>query len=293
MKKTVVHTWTQRVSNLSSDNHTNTWGLGDLIRGAIALKEVCDELDINFSIDLSAPPISKFFEPRSKDCPRISDIKNIRFEIFDTRVAIVNFILSETKKSDFVYLNTNGGPVWPERISQETKDYLKKILTPSAEIVNYLNALTISQSRYGIVHFRLGDEELLNKSNFIFPEQILLLKIYSDCNDILLTDSISFRQMAISKCNIQCTNGNPAHTGITGDHDLLFSTVAEFFLAARSSVIKTYSVYPWTSGFMRSVSLLYDVPLISINNQNIAKLVRRYFKTKVFLTKFFSWALHS
>ena len=40
-------------------------------------------------------------------------------------------------------------------------------------------------------------------------------------------------------------------------------TLFELFFIANAKSIKTYSVYPWTSGFVKMISLIYDIPIHS------------------------------
>ena len=54
------------------------------------------------------------------------------------------------------------------------------------------------------------------------------------------------------------------HTGISKSSEDLFDTYLEWMLIARSRKIVSFSNYTWTSGFVKSASLIYGVPLFDL-----------------------------
>ena len=140
-------------------------------------------------------------------------------------------------------------------------------MRPNKIIQKKINLIT-DVRKYNIIHFRLHDNEFNKIRRFItyIYEFYCFMRHYKK-NDIFITNSFHFKNIIARYLKVNYIDIVPQHSGqrdIDGD---LEGTMLEFFLASRAQTIKTYSVYPWISGFMKSISVLYNIPLKSIGKK--------------------------
>ena len=143
---------------------------------------------------------------------------------------------------------------------------MKKILTPNSDLKDFISkTLQNIPDNYNIIHYRLGDEELVrNKSNNNINKYIEHFKNNIEKNDVLLSDSSFFKNVIKNlECNTIMLDVIPKHIGYNIDESLK-DTLLEFFLISKAVKIKTYTVYQWTSGFVKWISKIYDIPLTKI-----------------------------
>ena len=260
MNKNIIFVWTTKPSNLTPTDSWGFWGIGDIIRGIIGTYQIAKKLNYNFYIDIQNHPISKFLEPHYH--PFFNDVKDkpIPF-IFPNKVE--TFFIESNQEN--IYLITN--EIYKDEPEIEILNYIKNILTPNKEfskefreIFNHLNL----KSNYSVIHFRLGDKELIeNKLNESYIHKALnLYSNHKEENQLLVSDSLEFRKQLKEKFDFnQYEIKIPAHFGFTNHSYFIKDTLIEFFLLLKSSKIKTYSVNGWVSGFAKSASVINNIPL--------------------------------
>ena len=136
MEKIVIHVWTNNCSNFKFNKHNNAtyWGFGDILRGTIKLFQLSEIFGFTLFVDISNHPVSQFFEeiPHPfKSLVNTFKDKIPYFPIDTLEESIINFIDSTQK---IYILNTNDKPVEDYPISDNCKQFLKKILTPTPEL---------------------------------------------------------------------------------------------------------------------------------------------------------------
>ena len=144
--------------------------------------------------------------------------------------------------------------------------YLKNLFQYSDAFKKYLfNRNNQNYYNKNVFHARLGNFEITMKKNDIIS-LYSKYKEYIDNSDILLTDSIEFKNY-VSSQNRQITifDNKPIHTGFDNQNiDNIYHTFSEYDIIINSNRIYTYSCFNWTSGFVLYPSILYDIQLHNI-----------------------------
>jgi hypothetical protein len=176
------------------------------------------------------------------------------------------FIIHNKKKSvDVLIFFTNDK--FNDPITEACKDFIKHNFTPNNDFLDYIieKINRIPFKEYSILHYRLGDDELVknikNKKLNInsFVDHINKTKNKTkDENYILVSDSLNLKKITRRSTDVFMFDSIVAHMGCSKD---LKDTLFEFFIITNAKKIKTYSVYPWTSGFVKIANDIFDVPL--------------------------------
>lgn len=274
MSKKVIHKWSQKAANLRQNENMNYWGFGDQLRGSAILYEVCKKYGFEFEVDLSGHPASNCFIPQVSSFKSPSIQEDVRFESFSNVAQIEEFLVSGFKHESILCFNTNGGEVWPTRLSAECKQFIAQLLTPAPQILEYIESKGLVAEEYSVLHFRLGDEYLVKNSKRKFIKERWIASINLESTDIFITDSDLFKADFKRRFNVTTTESKPIHSGLHSEGREYIDTIIEFVIATRASRIKTYSNYSWISGFMQAVTKIYDVPLISLNEKMSTKIIK-------------------
>ena len=121
--------------------------------------------------------------------------------------------------------------------------------------------MTIQYPTFDIIHYRLGDEELVyNRKNTNLEKYVNTINTIKTPNSILISDSIQLKQIAKSM-GIYMFDEEFCHVGRIASNNSIKQTVFEFLLLTKASSIRSYTVYPWISGFVRIASFIYGVRL--------------------------------
>ena len=173
-----------------------------------------------------------------------------------------------------------------EPLSNECKRFMKSLLMPNEPFSTYIheqNALYNIACPYSIMHIRLGDDEFFenkaaNGSNIATAAKII--REHAIPTDILMSNSFRFKEyLKLWNVNIMMFNTRPMHLGELStmfpknSADSFKETLYEFFTLGNAASIKTYSVYEWVSGFVKFVSIIYDIPLINLKLDTTSAVV--------------------
>ena len=283
MKKTVIMVWTKNDSGICESTGIKTYGLGDLLRGTICMYQLSVLYGFNLIVDLRRHPISQHLIMRNH-----AYMKCVDDNMNKNTINIVNndepnkfqkIYTASLKSADPLLICTN--LFCNERLSPNCKQFMKQLLTPNEGFKSYISEKNklhglSCEHPHSIVHFRLGDDEFYEKSNNFskMNDAMNMIKKYANRYDILLTDSFRFKQfLTTNDFNIKMFDIRPIHLGslstlFADDISESFKeTLYEFFILSTASKIKTYSVYYWVSGFVKFSSMIYDVPLIDLKQQ--------------------------
>lgn len=272
--KTVIHVWShdfninqQQLKKYNILNEKNFYfGLGDLIRSTIKLFELSKIMNFNLVVDLQLHPISSFIECSENDFSELvrQNKNNIDYVCYG---ALENYI--NENNNNVMYILTND--FFEGTISNECKQFIKNLLKPTKEYEKYINyqLSTIPYENYNILHYRLNDDEFKNNSykdiNH-FNNLLYNLNNNKENNDVLLTNSLLFKEFLFSNSDVFFFDTKLCHLGLSKDYDAIRDTLFEFFLITRSNKIKTYCKIHAVSGFVKWISQIYDKPIITITN---------------------------
>ena len=258
MIKYVIQALTVKASNRTEDNF---WGLGDIIRGTIKLYQLSRKYNFELILDKQHHPLSKYLINQDhKFLQMVQTNKNNIPFVGESE----NYILkNQNNPSDVLIFFTNDK--FNDPITPDCKDFIKKNLTPNIEFLDYIigKIETIPFTPYNILHYRLGDEELVknikNKNNKLTMLVNHIIKNKTDEeNYILVSDSLELKKKVKESVDIFMFDSKLSHIGCSND---LKDTLFEFFIITNAKKIKTFSVYPWTSGFVKIANDIFDVPL--------------------------------
>lgn len=273
--KTVCLVWRNSIDK--SHYH----GLGDKIRGAIALNQFCRKNDYNFMIDATDDICGKFLKNvlsnKYNTIKKIDVITKCSYNYGkpECESVIGNYDFSN---NNTIYVYTNASPEnvhWKvyskDSISKEDKEYGRFLCTPNDTFKSEIDEVISSlPADYGVQHFRFDDKVFyggdlsINDPIFVTYYNILVNK-YTP-NDVLLSNSNNFKQFAhrvlgihIIKCD--GSDCNIDHIGTSDSYEKVKPTFIEFYVIAKAKYIKTISSYDWVSNFVKWPALIYDVPL--------------------------------
>lgn len=269
---TIIQIWTQNAKRLyENDPDWITFvGLGDLIRGSIGLYRLSKKLECDFIVDFSLHPISNFLKVKKHKFSHLITPHDTIYAIDWNRV--MPYIYEKFQNEDYVIFATNGCPeLYDELSTDDLQNFIKDIFIPNDDFKIYIEEQLnkLPYKNYNIIHFRLGDKEFIrNESIDRYNHVLKILKEENKNNTILLSDSIKFKYIVNQQSNIFMYMDKIAHIGTHKDLNAIKFTLFEFFLLTKAESIKTYTIYPWTSGFVKVANYIYNVPLIEIKNEN-------------------------
>jgi hypothetical protein len=268
--KTIIHVWTHEFNidkqHLSKYNYYNEkefyFGLGDLLRSTIKLYNLSKTMNFRFIVDLQLHPISSFLEIQKTEYSEyvLQNKHNVDYVCYG---AVEDYI-NETNK-DISLILTND--FFEGVVTYDCKNFMKNILKPTVEYQKYINYLlsNIRFKNYNIIHYRLNDEEFKNKGSVknldYLNEMTNNLNRNKEKNDVLVTDSLSFKEYAFLNSDVFIFDTKLCHLGLSKDYNAIRDTLFEFFLITYSKKIKTYCKIHKVSGFVKWISEIYDIPI--------------------------------
>ena len=270
-KKTIRHVWTHVLSNYTVTDMSFRFGIGDLLRGSIGVLQYCEQNNYDCIIDISLHPIAQLLQiKKHKYSDLIEQNKNMIKGIFPTNINnsdnIYMYMDNELKEKDIIFFFSNFGlDVFNKTPSKNVLEKIHNLLEPNDLFKDYSEEMLhkLPFSDYTILHFRLGDEDLIRETNTL-NYQIYLKKVVDakDTNQILLSDSKKFKDIVNASESIFMYDEPLAHLGFHTNTEKIKHTLFEFMLLTKARRIHSFSVYWWKSGFAHLANYLYNVPVI-------------------------------
>jgi len=264
-------------------------GLGDLIRGTMHLCDLSQELHFKLTVDSQFHPVSKYFalcggEHSNYVLQNKGKVHNfINGDLTNLRHVIQSAIRSGCTEPLLVCSNItnrmNGVP------TQHSAQFIRSVLMPNTEFQTAFNAMcklhniNCANKKHTIIHFRVGDDDLVNHNinHAKYQECLRVLDTHTvsglmDDTSYIISDSYWFKHF-LRKVRphlaSRVLDTKPIHLSHScGDdkHDeMVADTMFDFYLLMTAKVIKTYSSYTWVSGFVRWVSHAFNVPVVNLN----------------------------
>ena len=269
--KTVIHAWSHNFNinaiHLNKYNYLNEsnfyFGLGDLIRSTIKLFYLSKSMNFNLIVDIQHHPISEFLKVEQHEYTDYvkNNKDNINYVCYGALEDYINIT-----DSDILLILTND--FYDGEVGIECKNFIKKIFTPNEVFQKFINnkLSQIPYQNFNIFHYRINDNEFLNKSESI------VLDIYADHfklnrepNDILISDTKKLKNYIYLKENVFIFDTKICHLGLSKDPDEIRDTLFEVFLITYSNKIKTYCKIHAVSGFVKWLAAVYDIEIVKFN----------------------------
>ena len=263
----VIDTWVQFPRNGSDQSFC---GLGDLLRGVCFLHQICKRFGYEFHVDFRGHQLSRFLEPRHHPYESIVDARAgmIEFKVFTENLSAARYIEDAYSTDPVVTFMTNGSKRTfrdPGYLSEASKIFARDCFRIRQDQMAWILS-RLPKGNYKILHVRLGDSLLVDDSQRTPSEAFDLLyehlKPYITPATLFITDAAAFKQyITLRDPDLSFIQGMPVHIGLEATDEALMDTMTEFVALQRATIIHTYSIYNWDSGFARSASILYDVPM--------------------------------
>ena len=167
-KKTVVFVWKPSFKGGYARTPTsNYWGFGDMLRGVIGIFKLSKKYGFDLIVDKSLHPVSQLLingQHRFSENVALNR-EDIPFIYPDAAEhSIQNFMNQHDTNVFFFYsnmlLNSYDG-----EITEELSMFIKNVLRPNDVFKQYLNEMQRQlPPNYSILHYRLGDDELVQHS---------------------------------------------------------------------------------------------------------------------------------
>ena len=250
-------------------------GLADFLRGTIALYNMSKEHGYKLYID-GEHPIYKYLK-QNKNI--IKSDKNIKTEEYLPPISYNDIykILKEKFKSgrsikvmtnSFYSINNRGVSNYGE-ITEECREYIKDILTPTEEVENKLKDVIETEYKikenesYKVIHIRLGDKYIHNNNyneelyKIYYKKINKIVKENKEDKYVLITDSRELgRKIKEGIPEIKYWDNNKIHLGdlINMEESGVLDTIIDFFIISKSKEIKSND-----SGFSRMNSIINKI----------------------------------
>lgn len=254
-------------------------GFGDLLRGTIYLHKLSQQMKFKLIVDAQFHPVSQFLVSHPHEYS--NHVVQNESKIINAINADDQFIIDRIRTHQ---RGRNPGPILMttnhsdhfNALSDECKDFMRSLLIPNDEFKTALNDMLNAfkmPKNYSIIHFRLGDDDLINHaSNLEYYDDLFKIvnaTIQTTPNAFIMTDSVQFKQYL--KCALHPMFRNriipttPIHLSHpNADIKTIKETLFDFMILTNARVIKTHSKYGWISGFVKWVSHIFNVPLINL-----------------------------
>ena len=269
--KTVIHAWSHNFNinaeHLNKYNHLNEskfyFGIGDLIRSTIKLFYLSKSMNFNLIVDLQHHPISEFLKVETHEySDYVKNNKNfINYVCYDAVEQYIN-----DSNTEILLILTND--FYNGEIDIECKNFIKQVLNPNELFQKFINnkLSKIPFQNFNIFHYRLNDNDFLNKSEDIVLEIYLEhFKKNKEHNDILITDTKKLKNYIYLKEGVFMFDTKICHLGLSKNSDEIRDTLFEVFLITYSSKIKTYCKIHAVSGFVKWLAAVYDIEIVQFN----------------------------
>ena len=269
--KTVIHTWTHHFNinneHLKKYNYLKEtefyFCLGDLIRSTIKLFYLAKQLNFELIVDIQLHPISEFL--------KINDHKYSEY-VFENKTnvnyvcygAIEDYI--NDSKEDVIMIITND--LYEGDVDEECRSFIKNIFVANDKMERFISLKMsyIPYKTYNIIHYPAIESDILNKNEeFLHKTYLNYLTMSKEYNDILVTESKSFKNYIFLYNNVFFFDLKRCHLGLSRDSDSIRDTLFEFFLITKSSKIKTYCKVYQLSSLIKWISKIYNIPCIPYN----------------------------
>ena len=265
-------------------------GLGDFLRGCFYIMQLTKLLNLDFDIDFSNHPMSKYIENPEKN-PFIN-YDNLEFYLGLNRpshlcnspnmyidYSYANELINKLNNytySDTYGLFTNAFPIFYNFLDSG-KAFVKSKLQPNKFMQDYIdftfNELNLEKNTYATIHIRTGDEYLTKSKNMDLnylnkiKKQIYKI-VVSNKKYLIISDCNMVKQMFKTTPNFYVIIREIEHLGggviKSTEKNGIMNTLLDFYLMSYSNAIFTMHVYEQISGFSQYCAVINNIPFNSV-----------------------------
>lgn len=265
--KTVVLVLKQSYNNSNESFYKETsWGIGDMLRGVYGTHTLAKHIGFRLIVDFSLHPIRDFLQMKEHEYSAMVHEKKDTIPYIDgifNFYSVSSYVQNRLAESDILLMFTTFGLyTYDSPPATDTMEFVRSLLIPTPSFQEYIDAHSVPYSSYSILHYRLGDAELVDgvQSDNLAVVEHVCRNIGE--TDILICDSVSMKQAVLKRnANIFMFNEPICHVGTSTDVDALRHTLFELLLLTKATKIRSFSCYIWVSGFVTAISKIYNIPL--------------------------------
>jgi hypothetical protein len=253
------------LNNINEPIH-NT--LGNYINGSFCLLQICIQNHINFLLDISKHPISKYVKTTKKDFNYNSvdkitipnNLKNNKIYCYNTLISHLNTI-----KTEEYYINLSMDAFYP--IQDFGREYIKLFINPINPIIKYINIkleqYNLKPKSFSIIYIKTGNNNVTNITEYdkIIYLKNLLDNTNNDKKYIVLSDNNQLKSI-IKK---EIYNNNiivlEKEEQITDDKN----NIIDLYLLSQSNSILSFVFPNDTTPLCIAASNLYNIPIKTLN----------------------------
>ncbi len=246
-------------------------GLGDFLRGSIALAILSNELNFDLELDFSHHPIG-LFTNKSADLKSRSGADPVEF--FGERTNQLREYLEGVKQGSVVEVTTNGH-YCREKVDDGVRACLKSGLSFNRRVMDRVSEIveSLALSEWVILHLRVSDDEFLREFNDKDTERELCRIVGNVVAEkwqkkiVVVSNSEVLKRSMCQRLGLPVVAGGAVHLGECSGpsmEDRVLNTLADFQMIANSSGIYSYSPYGWQSGFSKECAAIYNVPFFDL-----------------------------
>jgi hypothetical protein len=270
MKNVVYFTLTQDVTNRTQTNMENRWGFGDILRGVNNVHSVCMDLGCDLRLLSMNHPLNNVLRLGDENLDELV-VTDIEFINFPNRQAMKTHIIQLVQNKQRPIIFTNGFGLWDYTHLKTFKQFIKpKLEFKTARVAKFETMQHLPA--YDVLHVRLGDEALF-QNNSTFPGNLIKFIDRVRKPTVLISDCLQFKDFCRNFPLVRVSNNHVVHTGVSSSTDELAQTMRDYFFLSNAQKIYPYSTYSWPSGFAKSASIIYDVPLIDLKKTSLLRLM--------------------
>jgi hypothetical protein len=239
-------------------------GLGDYLRGGIAMAHHARERGWGFRLDFAGHPIGRFLAEPAPAQPGPPPA-----EFFDERATLVYDWLDAQDATGAARVCTNLLP-HDSRIDDALLASVRQGLVLSEAIHAAAARVheTVSPGRFALLHLRASDEQFSGAAAVPAP---LLGHIETVVEPAwgrrvaVLSNNASLKRAVCARFGWPVIDSQAVHLGDGGAEASVRDTLVDFALITRASQVWSHSVYGWASGFSRWCALMHGVPFAAID----------------------------
>jgi len=232
-------------------------GIGDFLRGAGYIYDICTKTGVDFYLDITNP-IHAFFE-----YPVYSgDTSTFTHMYFNTPNSIEGFseFINGFPHKHNIILRSNMSNIWLPYIVTQLSTLLKPTQAILTDVTSQLDQIGMQLHEYSCIHIRYGDKVLRgpvgawdnragDDTELIDRTIAKAFAIRKDCNKptLIISDNYDAKGAITRQYGCPLLDIKPVHTSFTKDSAAVHDTVIEFLIMANASEVLSVT----RSGFPR------------------------------------------
>lgn len=273
-----------------------------MVRGSVGVYSACERLNVRCLVVTRHHPVSNYLVKHSTEVDDVveKNMSSMRWETFyDGNVpALEAFIKAQLEHKDVLMFSTNSTlDVYDKPTSPACKAYIRSVVTFEPTFVRRWRSRAslhkVKEDDYGVKHVRLHDESDGSAHNCSLccadegssgggggpmcacavGRALLYLCLYNGENDVLLTNSVSFKRFVQRHlpAGPATFDTKPVHVGLEESHwSCMEDTMYELYLMCNARSVHTYNSYDWISNFAAIAHHVYGVPLTDMKSAPVS-----------------------